>query len=175
MIDATMAIIEGDGVYACTVDEVARRSGVARTTIYRHFGGVDGLVLAAVDRMVKTTPVPDTGSLRGDLEVIMRRYLAIADHPRMRELYGWMVCRSMQDPEFASHYQAVRVQPQGVTVVALQRAIARGEVPPTIDIPLAMHLIQGPTLSKRIVDGEVLDPAAFDTLLDWLVTALGGG
>lgn len=172
MVRGALDIIGTDGVGACTVEEVARRTGIARTTIYRHFGSVDELVLAAVDSMVQATEAPDTGSLRGDLEVIMRRYLRVADNPRMRELYGWMMWRSTQDPQFSARFRAVRVQPQGVTVVALQRAIARGEVPPTIDIPLAMHLIQGPTMSKRIVEGEVLTDAEFDRLLDWTVAAL---
>lgn len=172
MIRAAHGIITTEGVHACTLDEVARRSGVAKTTIYRHFGGVDGLVLAVVDDMVQATDGPDTGSLEGDLRIIVGRYLAVAAHPPMRELYGWMMTRSMEDPGFASRFRAVRVQGSGPTVLALQRAIARGEVPATIDIPLAMHLIQGPLATKRIVDGDVVGPAELDTLLGWIVRAL---
>lgn len=172
MIAGAREIIGTDGARACTVDEVARRTGIAKTTIYRHFGGVDALVLAAVDGMVKATVVPDTGSLEGDLRVIQRRYLDVAADPAMRELYGWMMTRSMEDPEFAARFRAVRVQGAGPTVIALQRAIARGEVPPTIDIPLAMHLIQGPLATKRIVEGDVISDAEFDTLIAWTVAAL---
>ncbi|MEN9644665.1 MAG: hypothetical protein RL238_1334 [Actinomycetota bacterium] len=172
MIDTARSIIVRDGVHQCTVDEVARRSGIAKTTIYRHFGGSDALVLAALDGMVKAMEPPDTGSLRGDLWEIQRRYLRVADDPRLRELYAWMLHRSMQDPVFAADFRAVRVQPKGSTVVALQRAIARSEVPPTIDIELAMHLIQGPFASKRIFENERLDDDEFDTLIDAIVAAV---
>lgn len=172
MVRAAREIITTDGVLACTVDEVARRSGVAKTTIYRHFGGADALVLAVVDATVQASEGPDTGSLAGDLRIIIGRYLAVAAQPTMRELYGWMMTRSMEDPTFAARFRAVRVQGSGPTVLALQRAIARGEVPATIDIPLAMHLIQGPLATKRIVDGDTVTDAEFDALLAWIVRAL---
>lgn len=172
MIQTARAVIVGDGVDACTVDEVARRSGIAKTTIYRHFGSSDALVLAALDGMVKAMDVPDTGSLAGDLRIIQRRYLRIADNPRMRELYAWMLHRSMLDPAFAADFRNVRVQPKGPTVLALQRAIARGEVAPTIDLDLAMHLIQGPIMSKRILEGEPITEAEFEELIDRTVRAL---
>jgi AcrR family transcriptional regulator len=172
MIDATREIIASDGVRACTVDEVARRTGIAKTTIYRHFGGVDALVLASVDGMVRAMEPPDTGSLAGDLRVIQQRYLGIARAPAMRELYAWMVSRSMQDADFAAQFRSVRVQPQGATVIALQRAIARGEVSPTVDIQLAMHLIQGPFMSKRIMENEALTDDEFDALLGFIVRGL---
>lgn len=172
MVDEARAIIVGDGVQACTVDEVARRTGIAKTTIYRHFGGSDALVLAALDGMVKAMEPPDTGTLAGDLHVIQRRYLRIADNQRLRELYAWMLHRSMQDPAFAVTFRDVRVQPKGPTVIALQRAIARGEVSPTIDLDLALHVIQGPMMSKRILENERIDDVEFDALIDATVAAV---
>jgi AcrR family transcriptional regulator len=173
MLDGARQIIVRDGVHACTVDEVARRTGIAKTTIYRHVGDRDGLVLAAVDGMVRASEPPDTGSLLGDLREIMRGYLRVAESVRMRELYGWMLDRSMQDPEFALRYRRVRVQPQGPTVIALQRAIARGEIPPTIDIPLVMHLVQGPVMSIRMLDDEPVSDEQLETLLGWVLRAIG--
>ena len=58
------------------------------------------------------------------------------------------------------------------TVIALQRAIARGEIPPTTNVEMALHLIQGPLISKRIVDDSALTEAEFDSLLDMTCRAL---
>jgi AcrR family transcriptional regulator len=172
MIECAREVIGTAGVHACTVDEVARRTGIAKTTIYRHFGGSDALVLAAVDGMVKTSEAPDTGSLLGDLRVIMSRYVAIARNPANRELFGWMMTRSMQDPEFATKFRSVRVQPKGPTIIALQRAIARGEVAPTLDLGLAIHLIQGPFISKQTIENEEPTDAEVEALLAQIVRAL---
>jgi AcrR family transcriptional regulator len=172
MIECAREVIGTAGVQSCTVDEVARRTKIAKTTIYRHFGGSDALVLAAVDGMVKTADMPDTGSLLGDLRVIMRRYLKVAQTPASRELFAWMMIRSMQDAEFAAKFRSVRVQPKGPTVIALQRAIARGEVDPTLDPNLAIHLIQGPFMSKRMVENEDLTDEEIETLLGQIARSL---
>jgi AcrR family transcriptional regulator len=172
MVEGARRIITTEGVRACTVEAVARLTGIARTTIYRHVGGTDGLVLAAVDGMVRAAEPPDTGSLREDLREIQRRYVAVARNPRMRELFWWLVARSLDDREFAERFRSVRVQPQGSTVVALQRAIARGELAPTVDVELALHLIQGPFLSKRFVENEDVSDAEVAALVDLVVDGL---
>lgn len=171
MILAAAQILATDGPLACTVDEVARRSGVAKTTIYRHFQNSDALVLAVVDSSVKETPGPNTGSLSGDLKIIINGYLKTAEALANRRLFIWMLTRSMADPDFATKFRSVRIQPLGRTMVALQRAIARGEVPPETDLSLAMHLVQGPFMSKRIIENEQLTRREVDTLVDMIVSA----
>jgi AcrR family transcriptional regulator len=172
LLRATSEILVEDGIDAISIDAVARRSGVAKTTLYRHFGGLDGLVFAAVAANVSDIEGPDTGSLIGDLREIQRHYLHVADSSINREVFAWMLTRAMQSPDAAALFRKERIQPQGPTVIALQRAIARGELPPTTNLELAMHLIQGPLISKRIVDNSELTDDEFDTLLDMTVRAL---
>lgn len=173
ILEATLEILLTEGVRGVTGDEVARRSGVAKTTLYRHFGSTDGLVFAVVEHTVTATPLPDTGSLRGDLEVVHRRYLEIAAAPQARELFAWMVAKSLEGPENAELFRRARVQPRGPTVLTLQRAIARGEIDPEIDVDLAMHVIQGPLISMRIVANDDISPSELDALLDMTIRALG--
>ncbi len=173
MLDAALAIVATEGVGAVTGDEVARRSGVAKTTLYRHFGSTDALVFAAVDDTVTARAAPDTGTLRGDLEVIHRRYLEVAATPQSRELFAWMVGKAIESAEHRELFRRVRVQPRGPTTVALQRAIARGEIDPDLDIDLAMHIIQGPLISQRIVDNREVSEDELERMLDMTVRALG--
>lgn len=172
MLHAAQQIIATDGVAACTVDEVARQSGVAKTTIYRHFGGSDGLVLAVVDGLINRAEVPDTGSLQGDLRIISRGYLRASRVHGTRQMFTWMLNRSMDDPEFAEAYRQVKFQSRGPTVIALQRAIARGEVSPELDLELAMHVVQGPFISKRIIENQEVTDVEFEAMLDMIVKAL---
>jgi len=174
LLRATAEILVEEGIGGVSVEAVARRSGVAKTTLYRHFGGLDGLVFAAAAASVSETDGPDTGSLLGDLGEIQRRYLDVAGSSVNREVFAWMLTRAMRSPEAAALFRKERMQPRGPTVVALQRAIARGELAPTTDIELAMHLIQGPLMSKRIVDGSELSDAEFDALLHMTHRALVG-
>ncbi len=175
LLDAALEILLTDGVRAVTGDEVARRSGVAKTTLYRHFGSTDVLVFAVVEDSVTATPPPDTGTLRGDLETIHRRYLDVGSAPQNRELFAWMVSKALESQEYRELFRRARVQPRGPTLIALQRAIARGEVAAEIDLDMAMHVIQGPLISKRIVDNSDVTPRDLDLMLDMTVGALGAG
>ena len=174
LLQATADILVDEGIGGVSVEAVARRSGVAKTTLYRHFGGLEGLVFAAAAASVNASSGPDTGSLVGDLREVQRHYLEIARSRINREVFAWMLTRAMQSPQGAARFRKERIQPRGPTVIALQRAIARGELPPTTNIELAMHLIQGPLISKRIVDNSDLTDDEFETLLEMTVRALVG-
>jgi AcrR family transcriptional regulator len=173
LITAALEIVATEGVGAVTADAVARRSGVAKTTLYRHFGSTDGLVFATVDESVTAQVPPDTGTLRGDLESIHRRYLDVAASRRSRELFAWMVAKSIESAEHRELFRRARVQPRGPTTVALQRAIARGEVDADIDVDMAMHMIQGPLISQRIVDDSDVSESDLARMLDLTIRALG--
>ncbi len=172
MLDATKAIIVERGVSTCTIEEVSSRSGIAKTTIYRHYGGLDELIFAAVAKDISHTAAPDTGSLRGDLIEIQRRYVEVARSATVRELFVWMMGRAVTSPAHADLFRAARVQPRGPTTIALQRAISRGELAPTIDLDMAMHFIQGPFISKRIVDNTDITMAEIEAMVDMSIRAL---
>ncbi|MEI2638353.1 MAG: TetR/AcrR family transcriptional regulator [Microthrixaceae bacterium] len=173
LLEAAAGILVGKGVGAITAEEVARLSGVAKTTLYRHFGTMDTLVFAVVQANVAAMEPPDTGTLRGDLTEIHRAYLDVASLQQSRELFVWMVARSIEDPANRESFRQARVQPRGPTVLALQRAIGRGEIHPDTNIEMAMHMIQGPLISMRIVDNNEVDDHDLDTMLDMIVRALG--
>ncbi len=175
LLAAAVEILVVDGVASCTADEVARRSGVAKTTLYRHFGAIEALVFAVVEANVSATEAPNTGSLRGDLAEIHRRYLDMAGPQPARELFVWMVSKAIDDPTYREMFKKARVQPRGPTVIALQRAIARGEIDPGIDIEAAMHIIQGPLISQRIVDNSAVTDRELETMLDMITRALTAG
>jgi AcrR family transcriptional regulator len=173
LLDAALEIVTTDGVAAVTADAVARRSGVAKTTLYRHFGSTDGLVFAAIADSVTAQAPPDTGTLRSDLEAIHRRYLDVASSQQSRELFAWMVAKSIESAENREMFRRARVQPRGPTTVALQRAIARGEISADIDVDMAMHIIQGPLISQRIVDNSDVSESDLARMLDMTLRALG--
>lgn len=172
LIAAAQQTIVGCGLDACTLDEVARRSGVAKTTVYRHFRDLDELVVTAIDEMIEDVATPDHGSLRADLEAIVRAFTGIVRHHGFRQLFASMLSRSLADPEFETVYrqaQEVRHQPLRI---AIQRGIARGEVDPEIDLEQAMYFVQGPFVAKRLVENDDVDDRDIEVFLDLIVKAL---
>ena len=171
MLTATRELIAVEGLDALTIDEVSRRSKVAKTTIYRHFGCGDELVLAAIDDLIEEIEPPDTGSLCGDLRAVVSSYLAITSVPSLRQLFVSMLNRSLVDDEFAAMYQSVKEQRHAPLRIVLQRAIAR-EVSPEIDLELAMHFVQGPFVAKRLIENDDVSDRDVEVLLDFVCRGL---
>jgi len=67
---ATYELLQETGLGGLTVDAVSERSGVAKTTIYRHWPTRSALVIDACSKLGTRREVPDTGSLAGDMAVL---------------------------------------------------------------------------------------------------------
>jgi AcrR family transcriptional regulator len=171
MILATQELLMLHGLDV-TIDEVARRSGVAKTTIYRHFGSGDELLLASVADMIEEIEPPDTGSFRDDVRVVIGSFMRVAQVPALRQLFVSMLSRAIHDPEFADLYRDVKELRHTPLRVALQRGMARGEVDPDIDIELALQFVQGPFVAKRVIENEEMTEREVEVFLDLVVRAL---
>src|SRR5215216_2435167 len=73
ILEATLQLIGELGVYGFRTEDVAARAGVGKGAIYRRYRSKDELVTAAIAAVVsEEIAVPDTGSTRADLLVLMR-------------------------------------------------------------------------------------------------------
>lgn len=169
---STAEIVFTDGVDACTVEEVSRRSGVAKSTIYRRYDDVDAMIFDMVASRVTEPAAVDTGTLEGDVRAIMRRYLKASQQPTTRQLYLWMAQRAQREPRLAELFNKARVQPGGPTTVALERAKTRGEISTDLNIETALHMIQGPFFTKRLVENADPGRKEFDQMITMIVAAL---
>ena len=166
MLDAAQAIIVADGFDACTVDEVSRRSGVAKTTIYRHFANGDELVIAAIECIRPDVDTPDTGSLAGDLRAMVEQFVDAVEPAVSRRLFVSMLHRALDNAQFEQAFRRSREAEYGPLRIVLQRAIARGEVDPEIDVTLAMQFLQGPFLVQHLLRPDAI---ALDERLDQMI------
>jgi AcrR family transcriptional regulator len=172
MIRATQEALTTHGLEGCTVEEIARRSGVAKTTIYRHFASADELALVAIGEMIEEVDVPDLGSLRADLRAVVDSFRSLVRQDTFRRLFASMLSRAVSDPEFAKIYDQAQESRHVPLRIAIQRGIARGEVDPAVDIETAMYFVQGPFLAKRLIEIGDLTEREVEVFLDLIVRAL---
>ena len=172
MLAATHEIVRDLGPDAVTVDEVSRRSGVAKTTIYRHFTSGTALIVHAIDELVDSINPPDTGSLRGDLAEVVSTYLAMTHEPLLRRLFVAVLNRSVADPEFLSVQESLLKQRRSPLWHVLTRAQDRGEIDPEISAEVALDLVEGPFVLRRLVADQPLSTAEMNEMLDLIVKAL---
>jgi AcrR family transcriptional regulator len=110
-----------------TVEQVAQRAGVAKTTVYRRWGSVEGLVLDLMrDQTARRVPTPDTGDLDADMRALARGILAIYQDPAINALIASMVAAAVHLPEARqtlSEFFITRITDMGIIA---ERAVSRG-------------------------------------------------
>jgi AcrR family transcriptional regulator len=172
MLRATQEIAVAHGLEGFSIDEVARRSGVAKSTIYRHFGTGDELLLAAMGELVGEVPDADTGSLLGDLTLIMTQFVAIATQPSIRRLFTSVLNRAIDNEDFAALQEELVTERKAPMRRALQRGMARGEIDPAIDLELASTIVQGPFVARVLQERGSFRHGEVEQIVELMVKAL---
>jgi AcrR family transcriptional regulator len=156
VLDATIAELVEQGVDGFTVANTAQRAGVNITSIYRRWKTRENLVVdALLDRTATALPIPDTGSVRTDLELFAQLLAGYLGSPMGRALVK-MATLVVDDPHLdqaRSEFLAARAAAAGAI---FERAIARGELDPHIDRQVALETLVAPLYFRVLVTGEPL-------------------
>jgi hypothetical protein len=141
-------------------------------TIYRRWSGKAELVVDALSCLRKPGEVPDTGSLRGDLQALASR----SDNPDVRfdaKLMLGLVSALARNPELR---QVVREQFIGRGGVRLrqvfERAVARGEIPQDRNLDLLISVFPAMAIHHLLIFGELPDASFTAQVMDELILPL---
>lgn len=136
-----------------SMETLAERAGVSRTTIYRRWPSKAAVVAAAVSSLyLDRVEVPDTGSLSEDLVALLSdtyRVMADGDGRVLEQL----VRQSGHNPELVDMVRSILYARRRLSATALNRAIARGEMMPDVDQELLLDLLLGPLWFRLLVSG----------------------
>jgi AcrR family transcriptional regulator len=170
ILDATLELLGSDGdVGSLTVEAVAARAGVAKSTIYRRWRDKWELALDAV--MIDTLPgfddPVDVGDSRKELltfvNAVVKMLAATPYGPAMQGL----VSQIATDPDLARVYRERVVQPRMAQLApVIQRGIARGDLRADTEIRLVHELLVGPIFYRLLLSGAPLDPKLGPRLVD---------
>lgn len=140
VLTTTVELLGESGYGALRIDEVAARSGVNKTTIYRRWSSKSQLVTAALRHYhVPVTP-RDTGNLERDVIDMFVESLSTADLRLTRGLMR-MTLLEQHDPEVEAIRAEVRERFIASRKGRFELAVARGELPPGTDATLVMNLL----------------------------------
>jgi AcrR family transcriptional regulator len=174
ILDATRELLaEKGGVRSLTIEAVAARSGVAKTTIYRRWRDKWELALdAAMIDMLTTFDDPiDVGSTREELITFVNSAIrTLGSKPYGPAMQG-LASEVATDPELARVYQEYVVDPRRRQVEAvIERGIERGDLRPDTDPRLVQELLIGAIYFRLFFSGPPLDrklgPRLVDAILD---------
>lgn len=168
VFDATVALLEEGGIGAVTFQKVAERAEVGRATLYRRwpepaFLVGDALAATAADRI----RISDTGSLRGDLEAMLKQIGAFIDSSTGRAaIIAALSGREL--PEFALQARQLWERRREDVAPIFDRAKERGELSESADGDLLFSLAAGALYTRMIVMAQPIDDEWISRALDHL-------
>jgi len=134
-----------------TVDDVAGLAGVGKATVYRRWPSKEDLAVAAMETLYSVEiPEADTGSIAGDLAASYRSVLTFVNSPQGAAFLRMSIAESVRDERIAALYRASTERREAESRRTFERAIARGEVRPNIDIDGAVQWLGGLLASRAI-------------------------
>ena len=162
---ATAEELSRVGYAALRIEDIAARSGVNKTTIYRRWPTKPELVTAAVRAVWESPEVPDTGSLRNDFITSLKKTAAFAMSPMGRGLTR-VIQMERSHPELEPIAVALRADYRRMREVLVQRGLDRQELPPGTDARFLSDLMSAPIYSRLFTDGEAVDTAFIEAVVD---------
>lgn len=154
VLEAALAELAESGYGGLNVEAVARRAGVHKTTVYRHWPDRERLVTdALMQRSDAELLVPDTGALRSDLVAFAMAVVAQLTQPRVTTLIRMLVAEGPRLPAFRETARAFWTARFERTAWVVQRAIDRGELPPETNVPMVLESLIAPLYLRLLVTG----------------------
>jgi AcrR family transcriptional regulator len=152
---ATLVELAEHGYRGLAVENVAARSGVHKTTVYRRWKDADGLIADALElARGESWPIPDTGTIEGDLREIVRLVHDGFADPQAGPIASAFVTAAVQSTPSAQalhEFFAARLQDSAQVV---RRAVRRGELPPETDAAEVIRVAVAPIYYRLFITRE---------------------
>lgn len=177
ILEATRALLEERGLADLTIEDVAQRAGVGKTTIYRRWPSKGTLAFEAfAGEFLARQPLPDTGSLRGDFYAALMSWIrAVKGTSTGRTLVG-LIAEVQRDPELAEIWKEKFVMPVRTQHhVMIERAVERGEVNEAIDTDIIVDLLFAPAYHRLLQTHLTLNARFARALVDAILTGVSSG
>ncbi len=159
-------LLEG-GPDALTIDGVVARSGVAKSTVYRHWTTRDDLVADVFAEIAPNLEPPDPAL---DFDAALRdyvgRFAAIMSDERWRRVLPALMMLKMHDRHIAAVEQRLSSEQSALCGAILQRGIDEGKVDASLDLDTLMALLTGPVLMAGLTSTTPLDEHFVDDVVE---------
>jgi AcrR family transcriptional regulator len=153
----TFRLLSEHGLTGVSIDEVSRRSGIAKTTIYRHWPSRSALILDACSKLKPDAQPPDTGSLRGDLTALTLSTAHRLRTARWATVMPSIIDAAERDPELADLHSRLHAEMTTAFRSVIERAQKRGELGRAQRSTEVLALILGPLFYRRWFSRQPLD------------------
>lgn len=158
VLEAAIDLLAERGFEGTSIEAISEQSGVAKTTIYRHWEDKAALMLDVIDSLATEPVDPDTGSLAGDLTALARGLAQGLQSGPWAAMLPSLVDVAERDPEVARMNREFTEARHAVVKRVVTRARSRGEIRDEVSDEDVIELVAGPLFYRRLVTGEPTRP-----------------
>lgn len=163
VLAAALGELTETGYAALTVDNVARRSGVHKTTIYRRWRNRESLVAdAVIDLAAAQVLFPDTHDIDADLRELARSFVKFLNSPIGQAVAAATLSDASRIPEIAEAKHRFFEDRFRRAEPVVSGAVARGELPAGTDHTELVRALVAPIYLRLLVTVEPIDQATAD-------------
>jgi AcrR family transcriptional regulator len=163
VLGAALAELAEVGYDALTVEAVARRAGVHKTTVYRRWADRADLVVDALTEHVDLdVAVPAAGPIEDDLRAYARSVVAWLTAPTGRAVLAALLSDAARVPEVAEVKQRFFTARMRRAEPLVARAVARGELPAGTEPGDVVRALVAPIYLRLVITGEPVDDTTAD-------------
>ena len=158
ILEATLDELGDTGYGAMTIESVARRAGVGKATIYRHWQGKLDLLGDALETLKRPIAPPTEGSARERIVGLLEALVDTLGESRWSRCMPALIDAAARDETVQRfHHQFVAARRQ-IMVDLIGEGIAAGELPADLDPVLTSEVLAGPIFYRRLITGEPFPP-----------------
>lgn len=167
---AAFAELGEKGYDGFSMEAVARRSGVHKTTVYRRWPTREALVIDALDsRSDRYSPISGTGSLRTDLRIFAEDVLAKLSSQHGKAMLKSLVAAVDQSPDILDKVRSFWRERLDAGAALVASAIDRAELPPDTDADLVIEALLAPIYLRVLLSGQSVTGDFLDQLINVLL------
>ncbi|NEU77352.1 TetR/AcrR family transcriptional regulator [Hassallia byssoidea VB512170] len=151
ILQATLELLAEVGFERMSIDAIASRARVGKTTIYRRYNSKEELVADAIESLREEVVIPNTGTLWSDIDALIDNAAQITLNPLGRQTVAMIISSASSHPQFAQIYWTKYLQPRRQAfAVVIERAKVRHEIEADIDPALVFDTMSGIMLYAQI-------------------------
>ncbi|MEV4169461.1 TetR/AcrR family transcriptional regulator [Nonomuraea sp. NPDC049709] len=155
VLEATQDELVEHGFHGLTMDQVAARAGVGKTTVYRRWGSRAGLVADLMTELAnQSTPYADTGGIEGDLRANAFSVLEALNDGRLGSTFQAVIAAATSDEQAAQALRAFYLRRIEEWANVVDLAVKRGELPEGTDGGEVIRAISAPLYYRLVVTRE---------------------
>jgi AcrR family transcriptional regulator len=173
ILSAITELLKAKRLRDISIEEIARRAGVGKATIYKWWPSKAYIAFDAFSKKLKEmVPIRDTGSAERDFKEQLQLLFAFFDTPAGLVLRHFLA-EGQVDGEFASLFRDRFIKPRRETIgVIFDRAVERGQIRRGLDREIVLDLLYGPGFYRLLIRHESLGRKKVDEMVSTLFQGL---